>query len=84
MSAWMCSQPGFSRRDTASIGPEASTRVMASPGVRWLAQCPPPLPSSSTSRTGRAARRSTRPANAASSAYSSGGEMSGHHSARSW
>ncbi len=84
MSAWTCSQPGFSRRDTASIPAETSTSVMAKAGVRWLAQCPPPLPSSSTSRTGRPAWRSTWAANLASSAYSSGGEMSGHHSARSW
>ena len=37
-----------------------------------------------TVRTGRSASRSSPPANAASSAYSSGGEISGHHAARSW
>jgi len=84
MSASTCSQPGLSRRDTASMPGERSASVMVNSRVRWLAQWPPPLPSSSTSRTGRSAWRSSRLANAASSAYSSGGEINGHHAARSW
>ncbi len=57
---------------------------MANRALRWLARWPPPLPSSRTSRTGPDARPSAFIAKAASSAYSSGGEMSGHHAARSW
>ena len=56
---------------------------MANRALRCTALWPPPLPSSSTSRTGIDADLSTVAANAASSAYSSGGEISGHHTARS-
>ena len=80
-STWV--QWGLSCRDTASISPEASTSVIVNRGRRWLALWPPPLPSSRTSRTGRAAWPSRRAANADSSVYSSGGEISGHHAARS-
>ena len=83
MSPRWCSHSGLSRRDTSSISPERSTSVMAKRFLRCTALWPPPLPSSSTSRTGIDADPSTVAANAASSAYSSAGEISGHQVARS-
>jgi hypothetical protein len=56
---------------------------VANRSLRCTALWPPPLPSSSTSRTGIDAESSTVAAKAASSVYSSGGEISGHHTARS-
>jgi len=56
---------------------------MAKDALRCTALEPPPLPSSRTSCTGIAAELSTVAAWAASSVYSSGGEISGHHIARS-
>ena len=83
MSPWRCSHSGLSRRDTSSISSERSTSVIAKRALRCTALCPPPLPSSSTSRTGIDAESSTPAAKAASSAYSSGGEISGHQAASS-
>src|SRR6266576_4174123 len=62
---------------------DRSTRVRRNCCFRWTALWPPPLPSSSTSCTSIAAEFKTVAAVAASSAYSSGAEMSGHQEARS-
>jgi hypothetical protein len=56
---------------------------MAKLALRWTALWPPPLPSSRTSLTGIEAELSKVAAKAASSAYSSGGEISGHQTASS-
>ena len=58
---------------------ERSTSVSVKRAFRWYALLPPPLPSSRTSR----AEPSSRAISAASSAYSSFGEISGHHVANS-
>ena len=68
---------------------DRSTSVIANSCLRCTALCPPPLPSSSTvgaarpGADGRFEVRSSEAANAASSAYSSGVEISGHQVARS-
>ncbi len=82
MSPWWWRAVGLSARETSSIASDRSTRVSRNRAARWLATCPPPLPSSSTDVVApSAASRSA--AKAASSAYSAGGEISGHQGARS-
>jgi uncharacterized membrane protein len=84
MSPGRCSHSGFSLRLFSRILSEGSTRVMAKALFMCEALLPPPLPSSSTSRTGwRAGLRSMSTYSAASSAYSAGGEMTGHQPAMS-
>ena len=50
----------------------------------WPLISPPEEYAEEAAFAGQVLRRATRPANAASSAYSSGGEMSGHQSASPW
>src|SRR5688500_8216401 len=85
MSPWWCSHSGLRRWLTSSIPGATSTSVRS----KWAFMCdallPPPLPSSSTVRSGDAPdAMSMSRYTPASSAYSSGADMSGHHSASSW
>jgi hypothetical protein len=75
---------GLSLRLFSRIPSACSTRIMEKERFMCQALFPPPLPSSSTSRPGRRAEeRIISTYNVASSAYSAGGDMTGHQPAMS-
>src|SRR5215469_7654630 len=84
MSPRMCGHSGLSWRETSSICSDRSTSVSDIWSLRCTATWPPPQPRSSTSWTGSTAEPKIATRRSASSAYSSAGEITGHHSARSW
>jgi len=74
----LCAEAGLGEQPQPQLTPEQPG------GVSFLhCLCPPPLPSSSTVRTGIEAELSRVAASSASSSYSSGGEINGHQPASS-